>query len=1134
MIESLISEFTNTKLVSFLRSQNSSFVDYEEDLSDIVSDFEKFGNLIKLGEIEYDNTDKLMVFTCKYQGELTSRSSKKAQYEIAKKALKEDFQDGAVFVFYDQVRRFRFSFIRRNYGDKNQKFTPWKRYTYFVDPLSQTNRTFIARIGGCSFDSLEDIQLAFSVEPLSKEFFYGYKAQYKKFCDYMESNDQMKYDFRAFLTNGSNKAVRDYVKKMMGRIVFLHFLQKKGWMGVSKDSKDWTGGDQNFIENLFNSSSEEQKANFLDAVLEPLFFESLNKRRHKDWYDTKTSIGIIKIPYLNGGLYEPEKLDEPDSVFPASYFEGLFTFFNQFNFTIDENDPNDAEVGVDPEMLGHIFENLLEDNKDKGAFYTPKEVVHYMCQESLTEYLCTTLNITDIDERELINRLLKFHYVDESLLTKITDINTALDSVKICDPAIGSGAFPMGLLKEIFSIKQLLWYTEHSDLETFPASDVKLNIIQNSIYGVDIEKGAVDIARLRFWLSLVVDEDEPKALPNLDYKIACGDSLISRFELDRPINDVFSEYNKDKNQKFTLADYEEMVSDYINVHEGKELFRNKIEEIKSAFKTVLSRGDLVKRKEIEKKVLDYEAVDVFGNRTADLNMKDYTQNKKTLEDLLKAEQEIVDNKIYTNSFEWRFEFPSLLNETGDFIGFDIVIGNPPYLRIQGIRDVNPAFADALVKKYKSATGSFDMYVCFAERAFQIVKENGIVNYIMPTKWTNSAFGKGLRSLIAHNSFAYKIVNFGAYQVFEASTYTGIQWYKANSDKLLYFELDKDLESNQELGEYLNSLQDSKADIISHKKLTSSSWVLTIGETTTILNKLDKHPRRIKDIFDKIFQGLATSKDDVYFLYDCRELENTIIGYSKYLQSEIEIERGLVRPLLKGDDVHKYDHITTDKFVLFPYKLENEKARLYTEAEISVEFPLGYAYLKNCEDVLRGREKGRLMNDDFWFRYIYPKNLVLFDKEKLVAPEISLGGNFSYDPNGEFYATTKIYGYLKKQDVKECYLFWLGLFNSQLFWFYLQNTGYVLRGGYFTFKTDYINPFPVPGSISPIAESKISALVEKILLEKIIEKEADIKALEKEINNLVYRLYDLTYAEVKVIDPEIESKVSEVEYNAIEI
>jgi len=515
-------------------------------------------------------------------------------------------------------------------------------------------------------------------------------------------------------------------------------------------------------------------------------------------------------------------------------------------------------------------------------------------------------------------------------------------------------------------------------------------------------------------------------------------------------------------------------------------------------------------------------------------MKDYTQNKKTLEDLLKAEQEIVDNKIYTNSFEWRFEFPSLLNETGDFIGFDIVIGNPPYLRIQGIRDVNPAFADALVKKYKSATGSFDMYVCFAERAFQIVKENGIVNYIMPTKWTNSAFGKGLRSLIAHNSFAYKIVNFGAYQVFEASTYTGIQWYKANSDKLLYFELDKDLESNQELGEYLNSLQDSKADIISHKKLTSSSWVLTIGETTTILNKLDKHPRRIKDIFDKIFQGLATSKDDVYFLYDCRELENTIIGYSKYLQSEIEIERGLVRPLLKGDDVHKYDHITTDKFVLFPYKLENEKARLYTEAEISVEFPLGYAYLKNCEDVLRGREKGRLMNDDFWFRYIYPKNLVLFDKEKLVAPEISLGGNFSYDPNGEFYATTKIYGYLKKQDVKECYLFWLGLFNSQLFWFYLQNTGYVLRGGYFTFKTDYINPFPVPGSISPIAESKISALVEKILLEKIIEKEADIKALEKEINNLVYRLYDLTYAEVKVIDPEIESKVSEVEYNAIEI
>jgi type I restriction-modification system DNA methylase subunit len=264
-------------------------------------------------------------------------------------------------------------------------------------------------------------------------------------------------------------------------------------------------------------------------VLEPLFFGILNTKpegRKQIFEQYNWDMALLKewesIPYLNGGLFERDKEDEPESKFPADYFKRLFQFFSEYNFTIDENDPNDAEVGVDPEMLGKIFENLLEDNKDKGAFYTPKEIVRYMCQESLIAYLETN---TSIAADKLRNFVLS---PEESVVDipqqKRPKLIEALQNVKICDPAIGSGAFPMGLLNELLRCREAL-SSEHYD-----RAELKKSIIQNNIYGVDIEKGAVDIARLRFWLSIVVDEDTPSPLPNLDYKIMQGNSLIESFE----------------------------------------------------------------------------------------------------------------------------------------------------------------------------------------------------------------------------------------------------------------------------------------------------------------------------------------------------------------------------------------------------------------------------------------------------------------------------------------------------------------------------------------------------------------------------------------------------------------------------
>jgi len=771
MINALISRISTKSIQDFVRSKNSSFREMKEDLSEFTPEGSKFFHLYMLGEIGYDNLDTLLVFSCEFDGELSSRSSKKIQFEIAKKVLKEDFKDGAVFVFYDKVGKFRFSFIRRNYGDKEHKYSNWKRYTYFVDPLSQTNRTFKERIGDCRFDSLENIQEAFSIEPLSKEFFNGYKEQYEKFCNYMQKDKQMQENFAQFLADGTNKAVRDYIKKMLGRIVFLHFLQKKGWMGVSKESEEWIGGDRNFLENLFKNSSKEQKDNFLDEILEPMFFNSLNKPRKNDLYDTKTSLGTVKIPYLNGGLFDKDKLDEPDSKFPAPYFKELFDFFNQYNFTIDENDPNDAEVGVDPEMLGRIFENLLEDNKDKGAFYTPKEIVHYMCQESLKEYLCNSLLLKTAIEHDCITKLLKYHDITHELRPRLKEINSAIDDVKICDPAIGSGAFPMGLLKEVFSVKQTLWLYEHGNIDEFPASEVKLKIIQNSIYGVDIEKGAVDIARLRFWLSLVVDKEQPEALPNFDYKIMCGDSLISRFPLDMPLKDVFAEYNKGKREKFTLQDYKNLVNDYTNVHEGKEQFRAIIEEIKSAFKSVLQNGEIIKRQKKESEVLAFENIDIFGVRKADHDVVGYKKAKLELEVIKKKETETIGNKLYSNSFEWRFEFPSLLDDEGNFNGFDIVIGNPPYVSF-GLRDVGTL--DNIQKEYlkakypNSAEYKISYYALFMELSIKITNSSGVLSYIVPDSFLLGRYFSKIRGLIL-KSCKINFNNLLVYKVFGNAT-----------------------------------------------------------------------------------------------------------------------------------------------------------------------------------------------------------------------------------------------------------------------------------------------------------------------------------------------------------------------------
>lgn len=617
----------------------------------------------------------------------------------------------AALVVFDSGDHWRLSFI----CDIKGEATSPKRYTYVFGSHELLYKTPIERFRflqnkGISF---ENLKTAFSVEALSDEFFDKYREQYADFIQYVTGKRFVKVGnkwqekvlgspnaslMRAFGHN--EKKIRDYVKKMMGRITFLHFLQRKGWMC----------GDLNYMQNLFEHSPYQH--NFLDAVLEPLFFGILNTppaQRSALFADYGWDSSLLHewqdIPYLNGGLFERDEEDEPESRFPAEYFKRLFQFFSEYNFTIDENDPNDAEIGVDPEMLGKIFENLLEDNKDKGAFYTPKEIVRYMCQESLIAYLETNTSITS-------EKLRKFVLSPEDGAAYIPDsqkarLLRALEEVKICDPAIGSGAFPMGLLNELLHCREAL-NGEHNN-----RAEIKKSIIQNNIYGVDIEKGAVDIARLRFWLSIVVDEETPAPLPNFDYKIMQGNSLIESFK-GVDLSQLTYEKSSKKDYRQPLIFDDE---------------KNRLQKVVShLLSTYYSCSDHDRKMKLQQ--------EIANTIKKQLTVQSY-------DSAILQELQTINLAENDQFFLWHTWFSDVFSREDGKNGFDIVIGNPPYIDSETMTLLGQTeLREYIVKHYKYIKGNWDIYMAFLE--WGLTLSNNCLCFITPDKWLSKPFGSKFR------------------------------------------------------------------------------------------------------------------------------------------------------------------------------------------------------------------------------------------------------------------------------------------------------------------------------------------------------------------------------------------------------
>ena len=737
-----------------------------------------------------------------------------------------------------------------------EKTTHAKRYTYLLGP-SETCKTAAERFESLSTEKQITFQAlvnAFSVEKLSKAFFDEYTLHYQKFCDYLQESNFRKSVFKITIPANATKEekdkackpIRDFVKKLLGRIVFLYFVQKKGWMGAS--DTQYKDGLTDFIKQLFKQSGGNDA--FYSTWLTVLFFETLNKERNND--DFKMPDGKkVKVPFLNGGLFDKEDHDEHILTFKSKMFHhpdfedtllteknkdnarGFLDFLDAFNFTVHEDSPDDHTVAVDPEMLGHIFENLLEDNKDKGAFYTPKEIVHYMCQESLTEYLTTHLskeytvykeignaqvelfgNETKTGQLKMVEQLgdkalnrddvaFIVKHKDISHLTKaqLKKIDVLLDTVKICDPAIGSGAFPMGLLQEIHAIKEVIAYELQ---QTWKPADVKENIIQNSVYGVDIEKGAVDIARLRFWLSLVVDEEKPRALPNLDYKIVVGDSLVSKFEdeiieIDWEIKEgtqgnLFGNENVLKRQAL-LKKITAKQSEYFHAT-NKQKLAAEIRNLK--IDILINQLELM----INTKGLEKKPTESGKKAAAQMELWLQTQSwKNTISKLQRVKQNKEESFEH---FDWKLDFPEVLNPylVNGNAGFDIVIANPPYIDSETMVSTGQdELREYLSSKMSFCKGNWDIYIAFFDMGFHFLNQNGNLVYITPDKWISKPFGYELRKQLKKNF--NKIAEAGR-KVFQTAKVDSIITFinKAESD---YLGIDKFSDNSiQNLGNILKS------------------------------------------------------------------------------------------------------------------------------------------------------------------------------------------------------------------------------------------------------------------------------------------------------------------------------------------
>lgn len=993
--------------------------------------------VVQLGTLKTTDGITLPIFDVTLQNGIKIEYNRVGVNELLKTHILKDAVKGAIVTFHyptpviasnDAKSEWRFSFISKfgsdYFAEAESVETNPKKYTYIFG-TSEEHRTALERLYNLeqSRFRLEDFFEAFNVEPVSNNFFKEYKNFYQDFVFHISNDKNSRAIFELEKTDDVEKDIRNFVKRLLGRLVFLYFLQKKHWLGAS--SKNYDDGDTNFLFNLFNYNND-SKDQFYNKWLSKLFFNALNTaNRTNDGFELPNG-NSVWIPFLNGGLFEehqePEKHREIQ--FPPTLFELLFKFFNGYNFTIYENSPEDHTVAVDPEMLGHIFENLLEDNKDKGAFYTPKEIVHYMTQESLIEYLKTHTNYS----KNIITDLVKNHKIEDfskdTIKEELKNIETLLDNVKICDPAIGSGAFPMGLLQEIFALKSLIHFKSGKSITSWKPSDVKQKIIQNSIYGVDIEEGAVDIARLRFWLSLVVDEPIPRALPNLDYKIMQGNSLLESYDgidlssvssganlqINEAERDLFGNL-KDSQIKMTFdkvgvsEKIQKRVEKYFNATvENKVKLKEEINDLVHEF---IDYNIELREKQLIRRISELEN----NKQKGSFSPKQQKQHIEYQNDFnaLKGSRENLhkfQNKSERPYFLWKLFFADVFKDGG----FDIVIGNPPYIQLQKEGGKLAKIYERLGFETFERTG--DIYSLFYEKGIKILKEKGVLCYITSNKWMRASYGESTRDFFARKTNPLLLIDFGNIQVFETATVdTNILLVKEKSDtknnnELFAVRFNKDyLENKNNLNDYIQK----NGYLMS--SLNHNSWVVGEKDIYDIKGYVEKQGTILKKWNIEINYGIKTGFNEAFIIP--KRIKDKLI-YEDPKSAEI------IKPLLRGKDISAWYPDFEELWLINSHN--GIKSKNIDRIDVKKDYPAIYKWLLDYEkELIKRQDKG-----DDWTNLRNCVYLEEFEKPKIMYRDITQWFDFSYVEDVA-YANNTIY-IMTGENLK--YL--TCVFNSKLF------------------------------------------------------------------------------------------------------
>ncbi len=1045
-----------------------------------------------------DNSRKVIdVLAIKLKRSSSVERARTMQRNFVARHLADKNKDAALVAFYgEDPEDWRFSFVKMEYHREKtdsgvkiiKDLTPAKRYSYLVglnEPNHTCRKQFLDLIMEESINpSLDEIESAFSVEKVTKEFFDKYKELYHELREcldnVLEKDPRVKKDFIE-----KDISTDNFAKKLLGQIVFLYFLQKKGWLGVERDEitgkfKDWGTGNKKFLTKLFKKEIVPYN-NFFKEVLEPLFYTALAFPRDDDYY---TILSFkCKIPFLNGGLFEPIEgynWKETELLIDNSIFEKIIETFDEFNFTVKEDEPLEKEVAVDPEMLGKVFENLLDvtDRKSKGAFYTPREIVHYMCQQSLINYLETKTKEEDVDisvedlekfihfgesstsedqrymmeiqrykleikklfnenssdkarsiskrEKQIQDRISKLT-LPVSIVKKRELIDKWLAEIKVVDPAVGSGAFPVGMMNEIVKARSILTvFYDDNIAEERTNYNLKRETIENSLYGVDIDPSAVDIAKLRFWLSLIVDEEDIKniqPLPNLDYKIMCGNSLLEEFEGIK----LFNESSIKKQSK--IEEFSEMSS-----------IQKKLRELKGLQNEFFNEQRKYQKKSLKVKIdnIEWELIEE--------TLKE-SDNELSIKRLDKYEKS--KSKPF---FIWKLYFSEVFLRERP--GFDVVIANPPYVLLQD-ENKDPAFIDSVKRNYETASYKIDLYHLFIEKGIELLRERGSICYITPSNFVSNNYCLKLRKYIVCNLKLQKLMFFED-DVFEANVNNlillgrneknddyGITFYRANLEgkKLNYTVIDEKNVSNLDKNTYL---------LIPLTNLSAEA----------ILNHIEKNGTSLLNLAS--------------------------VNFGMQLRDRKKFPT----------DVVKYDASTS---------LSKFHKRCYTGKDITkyrTEYNNLYCYFN------REAKKGGCWDEN-----------VHFKSNKLLVRQIGKFPTVSIDLFGYPVLNTAFMIVTNENVVSEKAL--LGILNSSVIKFYWVNRYGDNRSKFPKIKGEYLKLLPIAcnNDMSAIEETVDNILNIKSdeYSNEDPEKQSQVTLLEKEIDQFVYRLYDLTSDEIEIIE-----------------